>query len=204
MYKVFFKDRIVFFRDDFPETFRTKYGLFYKYESPKNLAEIIRAFFYLEKINSLYLFHHDLQVLQKEFKTIFKPIKAAGGLVRNSKEEFMVILRNGIWDLPKGKSEKGETSRDAALREVCEECGIDKPEISGFLLKTFHAYIMDEKVILKETDWFEMRVDDDVKTTPEEKENITEIRWLKPNQISIIKKNTYPLILDVLAEAKIL
>jgi 8-oxo-dGTP pyrophosphatase MutT (NUDIX family) len=203
MYKVFFKDRTVFFRDDFPETFRTKYGLFYKYESGDKLAEIVSAFFHLKKINSLYLFHSDLQVLQMEFSSLFKHIKAAGGLVRNSKDEFLVIKRNGVWDLPKGKSEKGETADQAAVREVSEECGLESPEIHSFLLKTYHAYMQDGKAILKETDWFEMRVGGNVKTTPEEKENITEVRWLKPDQASLIKSNTFPLIVDVLTEAKI-
>jgi 8-oxo-dGTP pyrophosphatase MutT (NUDIX family) len=204
MYKVFFKDRTVFFRDDFPETFRTKSGLFYKYESTANLAEIVNAFFHLEKINTLYLFHKDLEVLRKEFISLFKPIKAAGGLVRNSKGEFMAILRNGIWDLPKGKSEKGESASESAIREVCEECGISTPELSGYLLKTYHAYKQDGKAILKETDWFRMTVEGNVKTTPQEKENITEVRWMKPEDVSIIKSNTYPLILEVLTEAQIL
>jgi 8-oxo-dGTP pyrophosphatase MutT (NUDIX family) len=203
MYKVFFKDRTVFFRDDFPETFRTKDGLFYKFESRENLAEIISAFFKLEKINSLYLFHNDLQFLWNEFSAFFKPIKAAGGLVRNSKGEFLVIRRNGIWDLPKGKAEKGETPSETAIREVCEECGINPPELNGSLLKTFHAYKQDGKAILKETDWFNMKVNGKVKTTPQEKENITEIRWLKPDQLKVIKANTFPLILEVMSEAKI-
>jgi 8-oxo-dGTP pyrophosphatase MutT (NUDIX family) len=203
MYKVFFKDRTVFFRDDFPETFRTKNGLFYKFESRGNLREIISAFFKLEKINSLYLFHSDLEVLMNEFSAFFKPVKAAGGLVRNTKDEFLVIRRNGIWDLPKGKAEKGESSSETAIREVCEECGINPPELTGFLLKTFHAYKQDGKTILKETDWFNMKVNGNVKTTPQEKENITEIRWLKPDQLSVIKTNTFPLIIEVLREAKI-
>jgi hypothetical protein len=203
MYKVFFKDRTVFFSDDFPETFRTKSGLFYKYESTENLAEIIRAFFHLKKINSLYLFHNDLEVLKTEFCSLFRSIKAAGGLVRNSKGEFMVILRDGVWDLPKGKSENDETLAEAAVREVCEECGIDTPELEGFLMKTHHAYLLEGKPILKETNWFKMKVNGNVKTTPQEKENITEVRWMKPNGVSSIKLNTYPLILDVLKEAGI-
>jgi 8-oxo-dGTP pyrophosphatase MutT (NUDIX family) len=204
MYKVFFKDRTVFFRDDFPETFRTKNGLFYKFESRENLSEVISAFFKLEKISSLYLFHNDLNVLMNEFSAFFRPIKAAGGLVRNTNGEFLVILRNGIWDMPKGKVETGESSSDAAIREVCEECGINPPQLNGFLLKTFHAYKENGKTILKETDWFNMMVNGNVKTTPQEKESITEIRWLKPDQLFLIKTNTYPLILEVLKKAKIL
>ena len=204
MYKVFFKDRTVFFRDDFKEAFRTKSGLFYKYESRENFSEIVSAFFKLDKINALYLFHTDMQFLQQEFNSLFKPVKAAGGLVRNSRGEFLVIRRNGLWDLPKGKSEKGESPMAAAVREVSEECGINKPEVHSFLLKTFHAYKMDGKAVLKETDWFEMRVENDVNTTPQENENITEVRWLKPGEAFTIKSNTFPLILDVLSEAKIL
>jgi len=204
MYKVFFKDRIVFFRDDFPEAFRTKNGLFYKYESRENLSEIISAFFNLERIHSLYLFHHDLEFLKREFSLLFKPVKAAGGLIRNSNDEFIVIRRNGLWDLPKGKSEKNELPHEAAVREVCEECGISAPEVKGFLLKTYHAYKQDGKAILKETDWFEMRVDGKVKTSPQEIENITEVRWLRNDEASKIKTNTYPLIIEVLSQAKIL
>ncbi len=204
MYKVFFKDRTVFFTDDLSESFRTKSGLFYKYESRENLAEIISTFFYLNKINSLYLYHDDLSFLKNEFSSCFRPIKAAGGLVRNSKGEFLVILRNGIWDLPKGKTEKGETSAQSAVREVCEECGIDAPELNNFLLKTFHTYILDGKPILKETDWFEMSISGEVNTSPQEQENITEVRWLKPSESFTIINNTYPSILEVLKEGGLL
>jgi len=116
----------------------------------------------------------------------------------------LVIRRNGIWDLPKGKTEKGETSSEAAVREVSEECGIESPEIKCFLLKTFHTYLLDGKAILKETDWFEMTIDDDVVTTPQEIEGITEVRWIAIENAGMIKENTYPSILEVLTEAKIL
>jgi len=204
MYKVFFKDRTVFLRDDFPEAFRKENGLFYKYESHENFSEIVSAFFRLERINSLYLFHNDLLFLQTEFKSLFTPIRAAGGLIRNSNNEFIVIRRNGLWDLPKGKTEKGELPQDTAVREVCEECGIDAPFVKGFLLKTFHAYMMDGKAILKETDWFDMQIDGRVKTIPQEAENITEVKWLRAEMASSIESNTYPLIIDVLKEAEIL
>ena len=34
-------------------------------------------------------------------------IQAAGGLVYNSKNQLLMIFRNGKWDLPKGKLEVG-------------------------------------------------------------------------------------------------
>lgn len=53
-----------------------------------------------------------------------KFILAAGGLVKNTEDQWLLIFRLGKWDLPKGKLENGETPEAAALREVEEECGI--------------------------------------------------------------------------------
>ena len=52
-------------------------------------------------------------------------VNAAGGLVRNGNGEFLMIHRNGKWDLPKGHQEEGERIEDTAVREVMEETGID-------------------------------------------------------------------------------
>ncbi len=51
-------------------------------------------------------------------------VRAAGGFVSAPDGRMLLILRNGRWDLPKGKVEPGETLLQAALREVQEETGI--------------------------------------------------------------------------------
>ena len=51
-------------------------------------------------------------------------VRAAGGIVSAPDGRMLLILRNGRWDLPKGKVEPGETLLQAALREVQEETGI--------------------------------------------------------------------------------
>ena len=51
-------------------------------------------------------------------------IEAAGGLVKNENGDYLFIYRNDKWDLPKGKIEKDEKTKVAAVREVEEECGI--------------------------------------------------------------------------------
>lgn len=200
MYKVFFKERTVFLRDDFGKTFRNNYGLFYRFENKEQLVELLNVYNSLSTIQSLYLFHDDLDVLKKEFISCFKFIRAAGGLVFNDKGEFLVMKRNGIWDLPKGKAEKTESSAEAAIREVSEECGLKSIELKRSIIKTYHTYQLDNKSILKETEWFEMLTGRREKTIPQVQENITEIRWLKKSEISLILKNTYPSIVDVLIE----
>lgn len=65
-------------------------------------------------------------------------IRAAGGLVwryRNNSKEIAVVHRTRYaedeWILPKGKlkSEKGESWKEAAIREVCEEIGCTKKDL---------------------------------------------------------------------------
>ena len=57
-------------------------------------------------------------------------VEAAGGLVYNKEDELLMIFRNGKWDLPKGKKEKGEEIESCAKREVQEECGVRNLEIT--------------------------------------------------------------------------
>ena len=50
------------------------------------------------------------------FKSQFKWIEAAGGVVLNDTNEILLIYRLDKWDLPKGKLEKGEEPNEAAIK----------------------------------------------------------------------------------------
>nr|MBS0038250.1 hypothetical protein [Saprospiraceae bacterium] len=66
----------------------------------------------LEKTNryDAVIIHSDrYDDLKTDFKSLFKKIHAAGGVVKNPKNEVLFIFRKGHWDLPKGKIEKGES-----------------------------------------------------------------------------------------------
>jgi 8-oxo-dGTP pyrophosphatase MutT (NUDIX family) len=167
------------------------------------LFNLLDAYYSYNKIQTLYLFHTDIDFLWKEFVSYYKFITAAGGLVYNSKGEFLIIKRDGIWDLPKGKTEEGETSGETAVREVSEECGLESLVLKKFLIKTYHTYYIKKTPVLKETKWFEMSTNGNEKTKPQIKEDITEIKWLKKSKVSLILNNTYPSIIDVLLRAGI-
>jgi ADP-ribose pyrophosphatase YjhB (NUDIX family) len=130
--------------------------------------------------------------MKEQFFSFFKTIEAAGGVVRNEKNEILVIFRNGKWDLPKGKIDKRkETIKQAALREVKEETGIKALLIKGKLLTTYHIFFRKERMILKPTYWFEMFADSSSKLVPETKENISRVIWVKKEEIPGILQNTY-------------
>ena len=198
MYKVFFKDRIVFFRNDFLETLPKNSGLFYKYGSGKELKALINAYYDLNEIGQLYLIHKDIEFVWKKFLACFNPVIAAGGLVTNRDNKFLVIFRNGIWDLPKGKVDPGESIEETAVREVREECGIHSLACGRKITETYHTYRIGDKNILKLTHWFEMRYEGNSIPIPQEEENITEIRWVAKDDMAFVFENTYPSIVEVL------
>lgn len=54
-----------------------------------------------------------------------KHTESAGGVVLNENGEVLVVSQQGeTWSLPKGHVDEGETHRDAAEREICEESGV--------------------------------------------------------------------------------
>lgn len=139
-------------------------------------------------------------------KTVAKSvllIKAAGGLVKNEYGEYLFIYRNNKWDLPKGKIEKQEGTKVAAVREVEEECGIKVSKLEERICKTYHSYIYRGDVVLKKTYWFNMRCKGQNNLKPQKEEGITDVRWFKKGEISPIVENTFPSIMDVLVKEKL-
>jgi 8-oxo-dGTP pyrophosphatase MutT (NUDIX family) len=125
-------------------------------------------------------------------------IKAAGGLVKNERKEYLFIYRADKWDLPKGKIEKGEGIEEAAVREVEEECGIKVKKLGKKIGKTYHAYIYKGQVVLKKSYWFKMKCEGQDKLKPQREEGITDARWFTPDKLNTITKNTFPSIAEVM------
>jgi len=142
----------------------------------------------------------DLYQLWNYFFSDYVPVKAAGGLVFNEKNQMLFIFRNGKWDLPKGKIDLGEDEETAALREVNEECGLIGHRIESKILNTYHTYPFDHSLAIKTTAWFLMKVNTQQNLKPQLEEGITEVVWKTKDDFPEILKNTYGSIEDVLAE----
>ncbi|MGB4775753.1 MAG: NUDIX domain-containing protein [Daejeonella sp.] len=136
--------------------------------------------------------------LFKQIKNRMKFIKAAGGLVSNEQNQHLFIFRNGKWDLPKGKLENGENTKNAALREVEEECGIKISKVGRHICKTYHIYQQGRNTILKKTSWYKMQANKQPILKPQLEEGITDARWVRANDFMLVKENTFPLILDII------
>lgn len=146
------------------------------------------------------LFGDNIEYIWKEFQSYFKIIEAAGGLVKNSRNQFLFIYRLSKWDLPKGKLEKNEGVMEAAIREVEEETGIEQLTITNFIKETYHIY-KDKKNrnILKKTYWYAMEHNGCTTPLPQVEEGITKVEWLdKKTVFDSIYNQTYKNIQQVL------
>lgn len=161
-------------------------------EQKEELKDFIVNFMRSDEPSGFVLTSDPEETLSEAGKEI-RIIDAAGGIVRNSKDELLCIFRLGKWDLPKGKCEKGEKTHETAQREVMEECGITNIRIMEEEAQlTYHAYQIKGKTVIKRTFWYAMLFEGNESLTPQIEEDITEVRWISPDHIHEILQNTYP------------
>ncbi len=137
----------------------------------------------------------------EKFTDFFVKINAAGGLVVNSNDtnKLLLIKRNNIWDLPKGKVEPNEPIEKTAIREVKEECGINNLEIKELITTTLHIYDTYGQWTIKKTFWYKM-LSTDIKLFPQQEEGISEAVWVDCKTALSLKNNMYPLIYDIVKD----
>lgn len=129
----------------------------------------------------VYLYSTDYEQLVLDFKSHFRQIAAAGGLVFNPAQEILAIFRRGFWDLPKGKIDPGETPPLAAVREVQEETGLQQVELGPHLIDTYHTYrLKSGKRVLKRTYWYRMQTTEQA-LVPQTEEDIEKAIWIQPD-----------------------
>jgi len=105
-------------------------------------ANVPKLLFRLEKdeFRGLFFYHFDPDKAWKHFLQFFDVIHSAGGVIYNDEGKVLFIYRRGFWDLPKGKTEPGETLEQTALREISEETGLKSVEIIKPLPETYHVF----------------------------------------------------------------
>jgi 8-oxo-dGTP pyrophosphatase MutT (NUDIX family) len=157
----------------------------------------LRGMFKNQEIQAI---HPHAKAALKSFFVHFNKIKTAGGLVYHPQSDaYLWIKRLGLWDLPKGKIEQGESSKDAAIREIIEECGLTgKLKLKHRICSTYHVYEFKNKSILKKNNWYYLEYEGDLNTKPQEEESITEVQWIKKEAFDNCLSETYPSIQEVI------
>lgn len=147
---------------------------------------------------SYFLLIEDGLSIKKAIKKDFKIIRAAGGLVKNEDSEILAIKRYGKWDIPKGKIDKHEKMKIAALREVREECGIKDLILKERIVSTYHIFMQRQKLILKQTNWYNMTAPKAQNFEPQESEGISKVEWKSADFFTSRSANTYKSIKELI------
>ena len=102
--------------------------------------------------------------------------------------------------MPKGKIEIGEKPKQAAIREIQEECHISGHVIREKLCNTYHTYALNGQQMLKKTFWYHLTVEalDLNKLKPQLEEGITDLQWFSESEFDQVRANTFDSIQDVL------
>ena len=175
MYKVFNNEFLIILNSEPVKTINTNNH--FRVNDKQGLRLFLNNYFSKTQDNDILIFGYDTEDLFNDFRSFFKYIEAAGGVVENQSEEYLFIKRLGYWDLPKGKIEKNETPEAAAIREVEEETAVNKLSIIEELNSSFHIYTMNNKLILKKTYWYRMQCKFHGKLIPQTDEDIEIVEW---------------------------
>ena len=198
MYKVFVNDKVICFTNNEENCNQLDQKLVLHFFSREYIPFLLLLLNGEDKKN-IVIVVTDCEVAFMEFQKFFKIIRAAGGIVSNKNNEKLFIYRLDKWDLPKGKIEKGEGIKTAAIREIEEECGIADLTIQNQLQDTYHVYTFKGQLILKQTYWFELTSSFDGELVPQLEEDITKVEWLTNADIeNKVLANTYASIKELL------
>ena len=188
MYKVFFNESCFLLTDDHNSVKNDPRTLVHS--DRETTREAVSALLSQPGSFRTTIYDPNIKTLFDDFKTCFKVVGAAGGIVTD-RDSILMIRRLGMYDLPKGHIEPGETPETCAIREVEEECGIKQLQIIQKLQDTWHIYYRNEQWHLKQTFWFTMSCPTGQVLTPQTEEDIEEVFWMKTSGITQILDKTY-------------
>jgi 8-oxo-dGTP pyrophosphatase MutT (NUDIX family) len=199
MYSIYFNNRIIRVCNVSETNSYNPNAVVLNCADDKTLEELPGLFDTNENLKMLYIPvpAGEMESTYRKLCSHFTPINAGGGLVQNQAGEYLLIYRNGVWDLPKGKQEEGEDIALTALREVEEECGIGGLEQGELICITHHTYHMNGLHMLKDTYWYEMKYTGNSTLKPQLEEDIQKCEWVPGSKLGEYLKDTYPSIKKV-------
>ena len=167
------------------------------------LREMIEIFEISDTLGRIYIPTNNIEETYRKVCSFFLEVNAGGGLVENRRGDYLLISRNGLWDLPKGHQDPGEDIKTTAIREVQEETGIDNLELQELICITDHCYKRNDIWHLKHTWWYSMLDRKPLDLTPQREEDISKAAWVAKSSLPPFLQNTYPSIVEVFREAKV-
>ena len=200
MHKIYFEKRCIIICPPYEQALTDPNAIQFRSGDKPDIHAIVDMFEVTGSLARIYIPAEDSEDTYRKLCSEFKEVDAGGGLVSNRRGDFLLIRRNGLWDLPKGHREEGEDIKVTALREVREETGVDSLQLGDLICITDHCYKRNGIWHLKHTWWFDMLYTDPADLTPQKEEDITKAAWVAKSSLPAFLNNTYPSIQEVFKE----
>lgn len=110
-------------------------------------------------------------------------------------QPLFLLIRDqyGHWTFPKGHLDEGETSRDAAVREVREETGVIGT-LGSHITTIYYDVTKKGQTFRKQVDWYVL-ITAQTTVTPQAEEGIYEYAWLPADDVE--SHLGYPALIEV-------
>lgn len=201
MHKIYFDRRTIIICRPEEATLSDPNAVEFHFKQPSDISALVEMFELSSTLEKIYIPSGEPEDCYKKICGEFREVNAAGGLVENRRGDYLLIKRDGLWDLPKGHQEAGEDIKVTALREVQEETGVDDLSLGDLICVTDHCYKRNGIWHLKHTWWYRMYYLKPLDLTPQTEEDITKAAWVAKSSLPPFLKNTYPSIKEVFLTA---
>lgn len=201
MHKIYFDRRTIIICRPEEATLSDPNAVEFHFKQPSDISALVEMFELSSTLEKIYIPSAEPEDCYKKICGEFREVNAAGGLVENRRGDYLLIKRDGLWDLPKGHQEAGEDIKVTALREVQEETGVDDLSLGDLICVTDHCYKRNGVWHLKHTWWYRMYYLKPLDLTPQTEEDITKAAWVARSSLPPFLKNTYPSIKEVFLTA---
>lgn len=201
MHKIYFDRRTIIICRPEEATLSDPNAVEFHFKQPSDISALVEMFELSSTLEKIYIPSAEPEDCYKKICGEFREVNAAGGLVENKRGDYLLIKRDGLWDLPKGHQEAGEDIKVTALREVQEETGVDDLSLGDLICVTDHCYKRNGIWHLKHTWWYRMYYLKPLDLTPQTEEDITKAAWVAKSSLPPFLKNTYPSIKEVFLTA---
>lgn len=201
MHKIYFDRRTIIICRPEEATLSDPNAVEFYFKQPSDISALVEMFELSSTLEKIYIPSAEPEDCYKKICGEFREVNAAGGLVENRRGDYLLIKRDGLWDLPKGHQEAGEDIKVTALREVQEETGVDDLSLGDLICVTDHCYKRNGIWHLKHTWWYRMYYLKPLDLTPQTEEDITKAAWVAKSSLPPFLKNTYPSIKEVFLTA---
>ena len=203
MHKVYFERRCIVICSEDDQALQDPNAICFSMGKGFSIHSLIHMFKLSDSLMKICIPTDDIEGAYRRICAEFYEVNAAGGLVSNRRGDYLLIRRNGMWDLPKGHQEPGEDIKVCAMREVEEETGVHELELRDLICITDHCYYRNDKWHLKHTWWFDMLYTNPLDLTPQTEEDITQAAWVAKSSLPTCLTNTFPSIAEVFREARV-